>query len=125
MDVKIAFSSIVKIRDKLILNPNACRLESGDPEFDIPVHVKKAIMSATNKNYTHYTASDGILELKEAILDKVKNKNKLPNTLTTKNVLVTNGGMHGLFVIFASILKKNDEVIVPNPNWVGCNSITT
>lgn len=119
----LPFSGIVTIRDKMMLNPDACRLESGDPEFDVPKHIKYSMVDAIFSNKTHYTKSDGIVPLKEAVLEKLKNKNNITD-LTEDNILVTNGGMHALFVTFRSLLNdEGGEVIVPCPNWTGSTSI--
>jgi len=65
---------------------------------------------------THYTDSTGIPELREAIAKKLQRKNGIKNA-SPSNVVVTNGGMNGLYVAFRSLLSKDDEIIIPNPMW--------
>ena len=36
---------------------------------------------------------------------------------TPDEVLVTNGGIHGLFILFQALLNPGDEVIIPDPQW--------
>ncbi|MFX1479706.1 MAG: aminotransferase class I/II-fold pyridoxal phosphate-dependent enzyme, partial [Promethearchaeota archaeon] len=43
----------------------------GEPDFDTPAHIKKAGMNAIKQNYTHYSVSAGIPELREAVADFV------------------------------------------------------
>ena len=61
-------------------------------------------------------ASTGILPLREAIVTKVKRDNGLPVD-NAEQVVVTNGGMHALYLIFRSLLDPGDEVIIPDPMW--------
>ena len=114
---EILFSGIVAIRDKLLLHKDPIRMESGDPDFDTPEHIKEAMQKALKDNKTHYAPSTGLKELREAIAKKLNNKNGIANISNPNNVLVTNGGMHGLFVAWNTILNPGDEVIVPTPNW--------
>lgn len=117
---QVSFGAIVQVRDRLLEQQaqgrKVLRLESGDPSFDIPVHVREAMEKALRDGQTHYTASTGIPPLRKAIFQKVTSENKLavPND---DHVVVTNGGMHGLYILFRSILEPGDEVILPDPMW--------
>lgn len=117
---QVSFGAIVQVRDRLLEQQaqgrKILRLESGDPSFDIPVHVREAIEKALRDGQTHYTASTGIPPLRKAIFRKVTSDNQLalPND---DHVVVTNGGMHGLYILFRSILEPGDEVILPDPMW--------
>ncbi len=115
----ISFGAIVKIRDDLLEmqrdGKKVYRMESGDPSFNIPEHVKNAIIDAIKNNKTHYTDSTGIPELREAIARKLQRKNKI--NATKDDVLVTNGGMNALYVTFRALLAKDESVIIPDPMW--------
>lgn len=117
---QVSFGAIVAVRDRLLEQQAAgrtiFRLESGDPSFDAPPHVRDAIVTALNKGHTHYTASTGIAPLREAILAKVRESNGLPVD-NAEQVMVTNGGMHGLYLVFRCMLEPGDEVIIPDPMW--------
>ncbi len=113
----VVFSGIVAVRDRLLLLPNPLRLESGDPSFDTPEHIKEAAAKAIRDNNTHYAPSTGIKKLRDAIVRKVSQKNKITNIVNPDQVLVTNGGMHGLYCAFRTILNPGDEVLIPQPNW--------
>jgi aspartate aminotransferase len=116
----ISFGGIVTIRDKLIeqqqQGKKIFRLESGDPSFSVFPNIKSAIRTALMENKTHYTAGAGIKELREALYNKVT-KDNLIKTNSVDNVLVTNGAMHGLYIIFRSLCENNSEVIMPSPTW--------
>jgi len=114
---EILFSGIVAIRDKLLQHRDPIRMESGDPDFDTPEHIKEAMQKALKDNKTHYAPSTGLKDLREEIVKKLNEKNGITNISNPNNILVTNGGMHGLFVAWNTILNPEDEVIVPTPNW--------
>ena len=117
----IPFSKIVEIRDRLLLQDNPCRLESGDPEFNLPEKVKEVLCKAVYDNQTHYTNSAGIIPLREAI--QIKLRKTIEKEFSKDEIIVTNGAMHGLYCIFSSLIEKGDKVGIAMPNWVGCTNI--
>ena len=52
-------------------------LGAGEPDFDTPQNIKDASLIAINVGHTKYTAVDGILELKQAIIAKFKTRQLL------------------------------------------------
>ncbi len=119
----IIFSGIVSVRDRLLQLDNPLRLESGEPSFDTPQHIKEAMAKALVDNHTHYAASAGIKPLREAILKKITEKNKIGYIDGLDKIVVTNGGMHALYCTFQTILNEGDEVIIPQPNWTATGSM--
>lgn len=117
---QVSFGAIVAVRDRLLEQQakgrQVLRLESGDPSFDVPPHVREAIEKALRDGQTHYTASTGIPQLRNAILRKVTTENKLPVS-DADHVVVTNGGMNGLYVLFRALIDPGDQVILPDPMW--------
>ncbi|MBU2983225.1 pyridoxal phosphate-dependent aminotransferase [Lentibacter algarum] len=91
-------------------------LGAGEPDFDTPDHIKAAAIAAINAGKTKYTAPDGIVELKQAICDKLKRDNGL--TYTTAQVSVGAGGKQTLYNALMATLNEGDEVIIPAPYWV-------
>ena len=116
----VSLGAIVQVRDRLLdqqaKGRKVLRLESGDPSFDIPPHVREAMEKALRDGQTHYTASTGIPPLRNAILKKVTSENGL-TVPGADNIVVTNGGMHGLYILFRAMLDAGDEVILPDPMW--------
>ena len=117
---QVSLGAIVQVRDRLLEQQahgrKILRLESGDPSFNIPDVAREAMEKALRDGLTHYTASTGIAPLREAIFKKVTTQNglKVPDF---DHVIVTNGGMHGLYIIFRALLESGDEVILPDPMW--------
>jgi aspartate aminotransferase len=117
---QVSFGAIVQVRDRLLaqtaMGRKVLRLESGDPSFEIPANVREAMEKALRDGQTHYTASTGILPLREAIYRKVTCENSL-TVADPDSVVVTNGAMHGLYILFRALLDPGDEVILPDPMW--------
>ncbi|NWG34158.1 MAG: pyridoxal phosphate-dependent aminotransferase [Chloroflexi bacterium] len=116
----VSLGAIVQVRDRLLdqqaRGRRVLRLESGDPSFDIPIHVREAMEQALRDGQTHYTASTGIPLLRKAIFQKVTTENRL-SVPSDDHVVVTNGAMHGLYILFRAMLEPGDEVILPDPMW--------
>ncbi len=116
----VSMGKIVVIREKLLAAQRSgeriFRFESGDPSFDIPIEVKNAITNALKDNKTHYIPNNGIPELREALADKLRQKNGLTQ-IKPMHVSITNGAMNALYVVYQSIIEEGDEVIVPDPMW--------
>ena len=91
-------------------------LGAGEPDFDTPEHIKEAAIESLKKGQTKYTAVDGTVELKNAIIDKFKRENNLE--YNSNQILVSCGAKHSLFNLFQAILNPGDEIIIPAPYWV-------
>jgi alanine-synthesizing transaminase len=92
-------------------------LNIGDPvkyDFPTPDHIKKALIDAILSNFNYYADSEGILELREAIVKKESQKGL---SITVEDVLVTNGISEGLDMVAASIVEPNSEVLMPGPYY--------
>jgi len=92
-------------------------LNIGDPvkyDFPTPDHIKKALIDAILNNFNYYADSEGILELRQAIVKKESLKGL---SITVEDVLVTNGISEGLDMVAASIVEPNCEVLMPGPYY--------
>src|SRR5437867_2089679 len=75
---RVEMSGIVLVRDAILKLDKPYRLESGEPSFDVPEHIKEAMVQALRDNHTHYVASPGIPQLRNAILAKCRQTNNIP-----------------------------------------------
>lgn len=92
-------------------------LNIGDPvkyDFPTPDHIKKALIDAVTSNFNYYADSEGILELRQAIVKKESQKGL---SITVEDVLVTNGISEGLDMVTASIVEPNSEILMPGPYY--------
>ena len=112
----VPFSGIIRIRDMMYGVEDPYRLDQGDVSFDAPDTVKSALMRAVAENRSHYVQTTGIPRLLELLAAKLREKNGIP-VGASDEVMVTNGGIHGLYTVFLALLEPGDEVIVPDPVW--------
>ena len=89
---------------------------AGEPDFDTPQIIKDSAVEALDNAQTKYTAVAGTVEVKQAIINKLKRDNNL--TYDPSNIMVNVGAKHSLFNIFQALIEDGDEVIIPAPYWV-------
>ncbi len=112
----VPFSGIIRIRDMMYAVKDPFRLDQGDVSFDAPDTVKAAMHRAIDENRSHYLQTTGVPRLLDLLAEKLRTVNRIP-VGAPDEVMVTTGGIHGLFVICQALLEPGDEVIVPDPEW--------
>lgn len=88
----------------------------GEPDFDTPAHIREAAIRAIRDGFTRYTPVAGIVELKEAICEKFRKDNGL--AYKPSQIVVSNGGKHGLYNAFLCLFQQGDEALLPTPGWI-------
>ncbi|MFB1049340.1 pyridoxal phosphate-dependent aminotransferase [Paraliobacillus sp. JSM ZJ581] len=91
-------------------------LGAGEPDFNTPSYILDAAADAMREGFTKYTPSGGIVELKDAIINKMKKDQGLD--YEREEVIVTTGAKHALYTLFQVLLNPGDEVVIPTPYWV-------
>jgi aspartate aminotransferase len=91
-------------------------LSVGEPDFPTPNTIKAAGIQAIHENHTHYTAVDGLPEVKQGIINKLKRDNQLNYKM--EEIIVTPGAKQALYNAIQAIVNAGDEVIIPAPYWV-------
>ena len=91
-------------------------LSLGEPDFDTPKHVKDAAIKAIEDNWSHYTPVPGFLDLREAVVTKLKRDNQLSYEPT--QIVASTGAKQSLANAILAITDDDDEVIIPTPYWV-------
>ena len=109
-------SKFAEIRRLMMGRTDVIRLELGEPDFDTPQHIKEAAIQAINEGFTHYTPTEGLRELREAVARKLKRENRIEADPETE-ILVTDGGFGAVFAAIQSLINPGDEVLVPDPAW--------
>ncbi|MBA7499889.1 Aspartate aminotransferase [subsurface metagenome] len=89
---------------------------AGEPDFGTPENIREGAISAIREGFSHYTASSGIIELKEAIVEKLKEDNEIE--YKTSEIIVSTGAKQCLFNTILTICDPGDEVLLPTPCWV-------
>lgn len=95
---------------------NVISFGAGEPDFDTPQYIKDAGINAINNGLTRYTPASGIIELKEAICNKLRIENGLE--YNSNEIVISNGAKHSIYNALMAICNPGDEVIIPVPYWV-------
>ncbi|HYE64671.1 MAG TPA: pyridoxal phosphate-dependent aminotransferase [Pyrinomonadaceae bacterium] len=115
----VGFSDIVNVRNRIMElraeGATVYQFEGGEPFNNTPEHIKEAMARALHENRTRYAPSSGIPELRAAIADKLRERNRIP--AREANVIVVNGGMQGLHGAFQAVVNPGEEVLVFSPYW--------
>ncbi len=85
----------------------------GEPDFHTPVEVCRAALEDALAGHTHYTASQGDPELREALAGYLNPR--YGSGLGRDDILITVGGMGALVAFFKAVCDPGDEIIVPEP----------
>src|ERR1051326_4054557 len=112
----VPFSGIIRIRDMMYAVKDPFRLDQGDVSFDAPDTVKASMHRAIDENRSHYLQTTGLPRLLELLAEKLRRQNGIPIG-SADEVMVTTGGIHGVFIACQALLEPGDEVIVPDPEW--------
>ena len=113
---KIKPSGIRKLFDLAQEKKDLVSFGIGEPDFVTPTHIREAAKRALDEGYTRYTPNLGFPEFREALANKLKQKNKI--LVTPDEVVVTSGGTEALFFTFYCLLNSKDELIIPDPGFV-------
>jgi aspartate aminotransferase len=90
-------------------------LGAGEPDFPTPEHIKAAARSAIDANFTKYTPSAGIMELRQAICDRYRADYGVD--FRPEETIVTAGGKQALYNVAMALFEEGDEVITHGPYW--------
>lgn len=110
-------SGIRKFFDLASQMEGVISLGVGEPDFDTPWHIREAAIYSIEEGRTHYTANQGLLELREEIVSYAKRRFNLdydPND----NVIVTVGGSEAIDIAMRALVNPGDEVILMEPCYV-------
>ena len=88
----------------------------GEPDFNTPDHIKEAAKKAINDNFSRYSPVPGYMDLRKAIVAKLKSENHLD--YATSEILVSNGAKQSVCNTVMALVNDGEEVIIPAPYWV-------
>ena len=119
---KIQVSLIRQFDQAISEIPGVLRLTLGEPDFTTPDHVKKAAKRAIDQDQSYYTGMSGLLTLRQAASDFVKEKYQLDYN-PENEILVTIGATEALSATLTAILEEGDKVLLPAPAYPGYEPI--
>jgi len=91
-------------------------LSLGEPDFDTPEHIKEAAKQAIDQNYSHYTPVSGYLDVRQAVVHKLKRDNGLD--YTPEQIVLSTGAKQSIANVVLCLVNPGDEVLLPSPYWV-------
>ena len=91
-------------------------LAAGEPDFDTPLNIRKAAVTAMEEGHTRYVPGKGTPALQKAIQSKFLKDNNLHYDLD--EIIVGVGGKHIIYNAMMATINPEDEVIIPAPFWV-------
>ena len=96
---------------------NVIDLGSGEPDFDTPEFIRRAAQRAIDNGATHYTATEGILPLREAIAARAMADYRGADPIDPRDIVVSNGSKQSLFNACFALFGPGDDVLIPTPSW--------
>ncbi|WP_225555114.1 pyridoxal phosphate-dependent aminotransferase [Sphingobacterium bovistauri] len=102
---------------------NVISLSVGEPDFNTPAHVKDAAKKALDDNFTRYSPVPGYPDLRQAVVNKLKNENGLDYDIS--QIVVSTGAKQSLSNVILTLVNPGDEVIIPTPYWVSYSEMVT
>ena len=103
-------------RDLKAKGKDVISLSIGEPDFDTPSFVNEAAKQALDDGYTHYTPVPGLVEYRQAVVEKLKRDNGL--SYDVSNIVVSNGAKQSISNLCQALLNDGDEVVIFTPYWV-------
>jgi aspartate aminotransferase len=110
-----AHSGIREVVNLALVTPGCIRLEVGEPNFSTPSHIVEAAVEFARKGAVKYTATAGLLSLRERLVAKLARVNGIQAEVN--NINCTVGGVGGIAAAMAALLEPGDEVLLPDPAW--------
>ena len=107
-------SGIRKVFDLAQKIKNPINLSIGQPDFDVPDEIKQEAVRAIESGFNRYTITQGIPELSEKVLQKVKTE----QDIICNSIMITSGVAGALTLAFLVLINPGDEILVPDPYFV-------
>ena len=90
-------------------------LQTGEPCFDTPEYIIQGAYTAMQNGHTHYSATQGLLELRQALAKWYEETYRI--RIAPGQILITHGAIHAVLCALNAILNVGDEVVIPEPYW--------
>ncbi len=116
-----AFEVLARVKKLEATGKKIIHLQIGEPDFDTPPNICDAAIAGIKAGKTHYSASAGVMEARQAAAEYI---NKTRNiSVTAENVVILPGAKTGIFGGLLATINAGDEVIIPNPGYPTYESI--
>lgn len=105
-----------KVEALIAKGVDVCRLGLGEPDIATPEHVREAAIKAVREGFSHYTSTAGIIALRQAAADRLRDDIGVP--YAAEEIVMSVGGKQAIFNALAALCGQGDEVLIPVPYWV-------
>jgi aspartate/methionine/tyrosine aminotransferase len=112
-----AFAVLARAKAIEATGRRVVHMEIGEPDFDTPEHIKEAGIQAIRDNYSHYTPSAGIPELRDTVAEYASRFRGLAEPFTRENVVVGAGAKPIIWNLLSALLDPGDELIYADPAY--------
>lgn len=121
--LKVMPSAMRKFDHDISVDPKIIKLTLGEPNFNVPEHIKQAAIDAINDNKSHYPYYWGYQELRDAASKYYRDK--FGYNYTADQIIVTVGATEAVAVTVKALFKPGDAVIIPTPAYPLYDASTT
>jgi aspartate/methionine/tyrosine aminotransferase len=115
LGTETAFQVLAKAKALEAQGRDIVHLEIGEPDFDTPLNIREAAKKAIDEGWTHYGPANGQPDLREAIVEEMKNTRGID--CDPMGVVVTPGAKPIMFFVILALVDPGDEVVYPNPGF--------
>ncbi|MFJ8133195.1 pyridoxal phosphate-dependent aminotransferase [Streptomyces hydrogenans] len=91
------------------------KLHVGEPYFTPPPEVAQALAAAAAQGRTTYTDVEGLVELRERLVEKLAGENGVDTDVS--RVFVTPGSCQGLAALMQAVAEPGAEILLPELHW--------
>jgi len=110
----VAFADYVRARENE--GQRIIKMQTGDPDFATHPAVVHAAHAALLKGETKYCDSRGLLGLRNALSEKLWEKNGIACS-ANDHIIVTHGAVHAIGMAVRALINPGDECIIIEPYW--------
>ncbi len=111
----MGISPILQIAAQASQQPGCIRLETGEPDFRTPTHIRQAALAAIEQKPITYGPAQGLFSLRQAIVEKISRINGYRTE--PEHICITVGGGGALLAALQTICGPGDEVLISDPAW--------
>ncbi len=115
LGTETAFEALARAKALEAEGKSIIFLGIGEPDFDTPEHIIDAAKDALDAGYTHYTPSQGLVEVRESIAADMSRR--LGYEVPASAIVITPGAKPIMFYTILALAEEGDEVIYPNPGF--------
>lgn len=119
IEASAAFVVAARAKELMKMGKEIVDLGIGEPDFDVPAPIKAGMVEALDNNHTHYTDTQGILELRQELAAY------LGRGIQPEQIMICSGCKLAIFLALEAVIDPDDELIIIEPAWVSYKHMNT